>query len=378
MTLGVPYSFVPGPTIISAQVNDNFQAIVTYINGLSIPTTPVSIANGGTGSATAPAALTALGLASGTIIPGTVVYSASGGNGTLTFTGASSAPTVAAYGLGNFYAFQVPATETFSNLYFIDATTSGSGLTALQVYDNPGFSPTVGITSDQFMLLAFEPIADTFVLLNAPGAAITKRFAEFSSNGSLVVPAGITTMYATGAAPGGGGGSCAGAGDSGGGGGGGGAAGNCVPFTVSAGHTLTVSIGSGGAGGSGSAGSAGGTTTIVDSSTSTTLISWTGGAGGAEGTGTGFTTGGTGGSPTGGGVAGGVGQAGFFAGSLISYGGAGGFSLLSAGAAGGIAGTGGASATGQSAISYGAGGAGGAGPAAAGGTGGPSFIRLDW
>jgi hypothetical protein len=380
MTLGVPNYFTPGQfPIDSDQVNANFQAIVDYVNGLSIPTTPVSIANGGTGSTTPSAALTALGLASGTIIPGTVAYSTSGSNGTLTFTGSSAAPAVSDYALGNFYAFQVPVGTTAapSNLYFIDATTAGSGLGALQVYDNPGFSPTGTLISDQIMVLAFEPVADTFVLLNPPPVANTLRFAYYTSgSNTLTVPPGVSTMYATGAGPGGGGGACQGG--SGGGGGGGGASGIGVPFSVTAGHTLVVNIGAGGAGGTSGAGSNSGTTTIVDISTSTTLISWAGGQGGGSTSGTSAVSGGTGGTPVGGGTAGSSGQSGdYYATAPLSYGGAGGSSLLTTGASSTASG-GGQTNTGITSIGAGAGGSGGAGSSANGGAGGPGLMHLQW
>jgi hypothetical protein len=375
MPAGVPYSFSPGETIQSAQVDANFQALVTYINGLSIPTTPVSIANGGTGSNTAQKALTALGLAQGSIIYGTTAYSQSGSNGTLTFTGNAAAPAVSDYALGNFYAFQVPATTVsgLTELLFVDATTSGSGLAALEVYDNPGFAPTTGFTADAFMILAYEPIANTFVLLNPPAPASTSRRAFFSSTGTLLVPTGITTMYCTGAGPGGGGGSCSGTVAAGGGGGGSGAAISHQSFSTTPGHLLAINIGSAGAGGSGGAGSAGGTTTVIDSTTATTIFSLSGGGGGAEG---------ISGSPTTGGSAGGAGgQAGapgnYFPTAPISYGGAGGSCLLGAGGSSTSSG-GGTPNNGVAAIMPGGGGSGGAGYTATGGNGGPSQILLEW
>lgn len=374
MPAGVPFTFTPGQFPIDAnQVNADFAALVDYINGLSIPTTPVSVADGGTGSSTAPAALTALGLATGTIIPGTVTYSTSGSNGTLTFTGSAAAPAVSAYDLGTFYAFQVPASATPSELFFVDDTTAGSGLASVQVYDNPGFSPTVAIEADQFMVLAYEPIAETFVLLNPPAPASSSRRAFFSATGTLVVPTGITTMYATGCAPGGGGGACSGTTSSGGGGGGSGAAINRTAFSTTPGHLLSVTVGSPGAGGTAAAGSAGGTTTLIDSTTATNIFTLDGGGGGAEG---------TTGSPTSGGASGGAGgQAGssgqYFATAPISEGGAGGSCLLGAGGPP-VSSGGGTPNDGIAAIMPGGGGGGGAGNGAPGGTGGPSQMLLEW
>ena len=372
MTAGVPYTFTPGQTPIDAnQVNADFAALVNYINGLSIPTTPVSIANGGTGSTTPAAALTALGLAQGTIIPGTVTYSASGSNGTLTFTGAASAPTVSAYALGNFYAFQVPSTATPTELFFVDATTSGSGLAALQVYSNPGFSAVTSLTSDQFCVLAFEPIADTFVLLNPPALATSNRFQIFTNSGTLTVPAGVTQMWATGCGGGAGGGASNGTGHSGGGGGGGAAAVVGPPFTVTPAHLLAITIGAYGAGGSGAAGSNGGTTTLVDSSTATTITVLAGGNGGAEGTTSSNTTGGTAGGS--GGIAGSTGHLQL---SGDGEGGAGGACLLGAGAPG-VSGALGGNTAGQFGGGGGGGGSGSAG-GSSGGNGAPGFMRLEW
>jgi len=371
-TFGVPYTFVPGQYPIDAnQVNANFQAIVDTGNGLDIPTTPVSIANGGTGSTTPATALTALGLAQGTIIPGEVTYSASGSNGTLTFTGFASAPTVSAYALGNFYAFQVPSTQTPSELYFIDATTAGSGLVAKQVYDSPGFAATTNTQSDQFMLLAYEPIADTFVLMNPPAVIYTRRFASFSGNGTLQVPAGVTTMFATGCGGGGGGGACDASGHAGGGGGGSGASVVDGGFSTIPGHILSITVGTLGLGGSGAVGGSGSATILVDTSTSTTITTLGGGGGGAEGTTTSNTTGGTAGGS--GGAAGGPGHL-DLGGSGI--GGNGGSCLIGAGGPGQAG-----NIPGQVAGMFGGGGAGGgsgSGGGAAGGNGGPGYMRLEW
>ena len=388
MTAGVPYTFTPGQTPIDPnQVNADFQALVTYINGLSIPTTPVSIANGGTGSSTAAAALTALGLAKGTIIPGTATYTPSGGNGTLTFTGAAASPTVSAYGLGNFYAFMVPSSQTMTNLYFVDATTGGSGLAALQVYDNPGFSPTGTISANQFCILAYEPAASTFVLLNPPATISTSRSASFLAtgtgtlSGSWVCPPGVTQVDVTACAPGGGGGGCMGNAEAGGGGGGGGGGVFKSRCAVTAGGTYAVNIGAAGLGGVGTlTASAGGTLTFVSSSFST-LVSASGGGLGGSSTGTAATSGGGGGTAftlgTGSPISGSNGVGGIYAsGAGLTFPGVGGGSCLGAGGPAEQS-----IGNGLTPSQWGGGGSGSGpagGSAGTGGNGAPGRLTLEW
>jgi hypothetical protein len=110
---------------------------------------------------------------------------------------------------------------------------------------------------------------------------IPSRVAVFTSSGSWTVPSGVSTILVSGCAGGGGGGANS---TSGGGGGGGGQAKIKQSISVTAGHSLSITIGGGGSGGS-TNGSAGGTTTIVDSTSSTTLLSLSAGSGATGGSG---------------------------------------------------------------------------------------------
>ena len=117
-----------------------------------------------------------------------------------------------------------------------------------------------------------------FVLNSAPPFSL--GLARFMTAGSspLIVPAGVTTMYATSAAGGGGGGGDDGT--SGAGGGGAGEATLMLPLTVLPNETLTIVRGAGGlAGAANSPGGTGGSTTITGS-VSGLLLTLLGGEGG--------------------------------------------------------------------------------------------------
>jgi hypothetical protein len=118
----------------------------------------------------------------------------------------------------------------------------------------------------------------------------------FTSSGSWTVPQGVTTILVSGCAGGGGGGGGGTTNSSTGGAvsGAGGGAGQSVikkSISVTPGHTITITIGSGGSGGAGGAaggnngaiGGNGGSTVLYDSTSSTTLLTLTGGSGGSGG-----------------------------------------------------------------------------------------------
>jgi hypothetical protein len=376
MPVGVPNTFVAGTIIQSAEVNANFQALVTYINGLSIPTTPVSIANGGTGATTAAAALKDLGLATGVIIPCSASETTVGSVTTISLVGSAAAPAVTTYQEGTTYIFNAPASSggTFA---IQDTTTSGSGLGSPFLYDTPGTSLTSTLTAGQLALVSYSPAANSgaggFVLVNTPApSSAGPRSARFLTSGTLTVPTGITTMYATGCGAGGAGGGCTGMTSAGGGGGGGGASIDGQPFSVISGHLLAITVGTGATGGSG-AGGTGGSTLIVDSTTATTIFTLNGGQGGAAGTTGSATTGGVGGGA--GGLTGG--QGGFYATAPISESGFGGGSLLGGGGSAQSSG-GGTAVNGVTPSQYGGGGSGGAGNGAIGGSGANGKVLLYW
>ncbi|SAK33190.1 hypothetical protein [Burkholderia multivorans] len=223
-----------------------------------------------------------------------------------------------------------------------------------------------------------------------------KGIARFTSSGSWPVPAGVTTVYLSGAAPGGGGGA-GGAGAIGGsgawaGGGGGGGAGQSLirqPYTVVPGSIVTFTIGSPGAGGSavtsgtGSSGINGGNIVIsgagFNGGTSVTLAGGNGGGGGSAsttgnatggGAGAGFPAGSYGNDTTNGNASGSGG-----AGGSSPFGGGGGAarSATSGGVTGGAAG------------GFGAGGGGGSGVynqntgnGGSGGNASPGILMFEW
>ncbi|HEX8648193.1 MAG TPA: hypothetical protein VF715_14965 [Thermoleophilaceae bacterium] len=124
-------------------------------------------------------------------------------------------------------------------------------------------------------------------------AAIDNRYAQFTANGTIVIPDGVTRVRCRaggGGGGGGGGGSAASTQLQAGGGGAGGTIAE-AQIAVTPGETLTINIGAGGAGGSGGAaggsagtdGGVGGNTTVVNSS-SVTLLTAIGGARGRAST----------------------------------------------------------------------------------------------
>jgi hypothetical protein len=206
-----------------------------------------------------------------------------------------------------------------------------------------------------------------------------KGIQRFTSSGSFTVPVGVTTIYASGCAggSGGGGSNTTSSNNSGGGGGGGyGQSIQKVPYTVTPGQVIAITIGAGGAGGAiGTAGGAGGST-IVGS-----LITLAGAGGGQPGGAAGATSsGGIGGSgyPYGGygtdsGATAGVGGGGWGASGPFGGGGANG------------RGNGGTAISGRDAYGYGSGGGGAGGVSqsvtgsgAAGGNGMPGVVIIEW
>lgn len=213
---------------------------------------------------------------------------------------------------------------------------------------------------------------------------LSYRTAKFTANGSLVVPAGVTTLYVSGCAGGsGGGGGASGSLGFGAGGGGGSAGQNIIrqAFSVTPGQTLAVVIGAGGPGaaaaaaGNGNNSTAGGNTTIVALG-----LTLTGGAVSA------------GGGSSAGAAAGGAAGNGFPRGSHGQDANAGASACGGMGASGPFGGGGGAArgtsiggVAGNDAGGFGAGGGGGggtytsgAGTGGAGGAGTPGLILLEW
>ena len=191
--------------------------------------------------------------------------------------------------------------------------------------------------------------------------ALSGGYKEFTSSGTFTVPSGITSLKVVALGGGGGGGHNSATivtQNSGGGGGGGGM---CISsLSVTAGESLTVTVGSGGSAGGGN----GGNSQVLRSSS--LLIGGGGGSGGAQGSNSGG-SGGTGTNPSGSGAdasvqldggAGGSGGIGFVFSAAIGGGGGGG----AAGANGSFGGAdGGAGGSGNAGASSSVGGGGGGG-----------------
>jgi hypothetical protein len=214
---------------------------------------------------------------------------------------------------------------TFGTTVVANATASNQAVNLGQL-TNGSLSPTFGAT-----VVANATATNQAVTLSQ--ILVSNRKVVFTSNGNWTVPANVSTILVSGT--GGGSGATQSAL---------GLAGKAAILTsisVTAGHSLAITIGAGGAGGSSSA-TSGGATTIVDSTTSTTLLSLSGGAIGV-GNGT------------------------------ISYAGDGQSSPFGSGGQGAH---GNSSTAGQNAVGYGAGG--GQGNNATGGNGAPGIIIIEW
>jgi len=374
MPASVPNTFVDGQTATAEGVNQNFSALVTYLNGLSIPSTPVTIANGGTGAATVQGALTALGLGAGTFIPCTVAVSGSGPY-VVTATTLTTAATVSAYSTGLALLFRMPNTAYSGSAIQIAYEASGSSaLTAVPLYDAGGINAITATQANQVILAVYNSALSGFCLFNTPPNAFnTARFAAFNGNASAqswTCPAGVTTAYITACGGGGSGGGSASATVSGGGGGGAGDSIVRQAITVSPGSVYTINVAVGVTGSAGANGTAGNGTTFALSGTN--LISLGGGGGGTAGTNTSPASGGTRG-----GLGGSNGREGFYvSASSFSVGGAGGDCFLGKGGTPAFDGQ-----NGQYGQAYGSGGAGASGNSAAATSGGGTeggYLLIEW
>jgi hypothetical protein len=364
VSLSIPFpNFIPATVIQSAQVNANNAAIVAYINGLTFPTLPVTIPNGGTAATTPQGALTNLGLGAGVVISTNVSFASSGSPLTITATPASGQPTVNSYLDGLTLWFQAPLSPG-SGPYQLEYVAPSSTLSPVILYDSIGVNQITVLQASQMVEAVYSAVLNRFLMVNTPPPSVSTsaRFILVLSGGTFVAPLDFTQGYATACAGGGGGGS-GGGGFAGGGGGGGGQAINGYPFTLVPGDTYTAVIGNGGTAGSASAGGDGGLTSLTGPSG--LIFSLNGGLGGTEGTST---------SPASGGAAGGTGgisgqEGKWYTGQ--STGGSGGGSLFGAPGAAGIG-----SAPGQPASGYGGGGGGGGD--ANGGAGSQGMMRIEF
>ena len=213
---------------------------------------------------------------------------------------------------------------------------------------------------------------------------------SYTSSGTFIPPAGVTSIQVNAFGAGGGGGHGGSGGSKyGGGGGGGGGFSQNLSITVTAGTSYPITIGTAGTAGTASSGGTGGTTTATFGGTTITA---NGGGGGGGGTGSAGGSAGTGGTGIGGSTnkTGGAGKAGSTTGSggggggaaFAGNGGAAG-TIPAAGASGGTnAGAGGTGSTssntnGTIGNNYGGGGGGGTG-SASGAAGGGGYMTITY
>lgn len=304
----------------------------------------------------------------------------------------STTPTLNVNGLG------AKTIVRFDGSALVAGDIAASGQVVLVIYNGTNFAWINPLRVPRSDSATSASTSTTAAAGNSSTSIATTAFVQankggrsrFTASGSFVVPAGVTTVYASGCAAGGGGGASSSGTSATGSGGGGGGAGQpalSVPMTVVPGETLTITIPStAAAGGTSSqqAGANGGNLTIVGS-TSGSLLSLTGGNGGGAG------------ANSGGGSSGGAKGSGYPAGSdgqdatATVTGGApaasGGVGASGPYGGGGGAGRGGSGEglQGSAAHGFGAGGGGGggyyipgAGKFAAGGSGAPGFLLLEW
>ncbi|MBN6210681.1 hypothetical protein JYK21_29825 [Ralstonia pickettii] len=304
-----------------------------------------------------------------------------------------------------------PAVTTLVDgmVLWFKAKTANTGASTLNV-NGLGAMPLVGgahaalqsgeIVANGKCQVVYKADITSFVLIECTGGAVQvapatqsqqapqlgqvlSMRARYTSNGSFTVPAGVTQIWVSGCAGGGGGGGGAGANGSaatsaGGGGGGAGQSIIRVPYTVTSGQSISITIGAGGtvgAGGAngannGGAGGAGGNTVVGS------LVTLTGGSGGGGGISSGA-SGGSGGTgfPNGSYGDDGVAFCGGGAGASSPFGGGGGR------ARGAVT----IAIAGFAASGFGSGGGGGSGPynavsasGANGGAGAPGIVFIEW
>lgn len=179
---------------------------------------------------------------------------------------------------------RVKTTNSGGTIYSRISASVFGALTTITVVNDSGVLDS-GLSAVSYGLLSSTNVSlPVFGVI--PQGNFRAVIATFAANGTVVVPTGMTTLYATGAAPGGGGGGANNAAASSAGGGGAGQGTILQPLTVVPGETLTIVCpSSGGAGGVGNANGAAGSNLTVTGSTSGLLLTLVAGAGGALGNG---------------------------------------------------------------------------------------------
>ena len=375
-----PFTFTPNTTIQSSQVNSNFATIrncannslaplstPTFIGPVTITTTPLGVPSGGTGAATAAAALSSLGA-----LP-TAGGSMTGAINESFATIASAATTNIGAAAANY--LQVTGTTTITAFDTIQAGTERT----LE------FAGALQLTNSANLILGgggnYTTAAGDVLKFRSEGAGKWRQVSllkasglpgintqQFFANGTFTTPANTntnTTFKFTVVGGGGAGGSPNAAGV-GAGGAGGGATAIFYGSGVAAVTNVTVTIGAGGTANAAAAGNAGGNSSIVFNATTVTAN----GGGGGPFTGS-SSAGGIGGTASNGTINI-QGQGGTASYASSGIGGTGGGGTLGGGGPGGNGGGG------QPGGNYGGGGGGGGNGTFSGGAGAPGIVIVEW
>lgn len=369
MSVSFP-DFVAGTTIVSGQVDANFQDVVTELtnsiaaDGQTTPTANLPMGtfkHTGVGNASARNHY----LAAGQAQDGSVSYGTVGGTAdaiTLTLS-----PAITAYAAGQMFWFKAASANTGA------VTLAVSGLAAKAVQINGAALIAGCIKANDLCVVIYD--GTQFQLVSASGGLRLPTVQVFTASGTYTKPAGLRAARIIVTAAGGGGGQVSGDSNTRAGGAGG-AGGTAIKLVSAAllGATETVTIGAAGTAG-GATGGTGGTSSLTVTGGST--VQATGGVGGGQGSAaTPNGAGGTGGVGSNGdtNLTGGGGAPG--ADSVNPVGGTGGASFWGGGAFGSGLGAG------TDGLAYGSGGSGASRPSpsatgAAGGAGAPGYILVE-
>lgn len=204
MSLTLPNVLIDGTQAYSAPVMANFNAIVAYINGLALPTLPVTVGNGGTGATTAPNALTNLGLAGMVTIPGTAANAPATGTYNFVFTASPVAPTPASLTTGLTLCFLAPAALTPP--VGTALTIQFPGLGIKRIFNTPTFGLTQSVALNQLLYVTYSAALDGWVLINTPPGGnnylqVANNLNDVASTAAAIANLGAVAMslFTTGA-----------------------------------------------------------------------------------------------------------------------------------------------------------------------------------
>ncbi len=213
----------------------------------------------------------------------TTSYTVTFSNGTMLFNGTSQSSLTLDLSGKNAYKFICDGTNWYVNAEASYGATPTPTANAVPVAGSGGQIATGWLNASTTPTANQIPVANASGVLNVSALTLltnARQTAVFTKNGTWTVPAGVTTIYVSGCGGGAGGG--AGITNSFTGWGGGAASSAILQaISVTAGHSLSITIGAGGAGsasGGANIGSPGGNTVLTDTTTSTTLLTLNGGS----------------------------------------------------------------------------------------------------